>query len=255
MPRRHLIIPDTQLKPGVPTDHIGWAAQAILDYLPDVIVVLGDWWDMASLSRHDACFPREKEGQSYEADIAIGNECFAQIVAPIEKERQRRITQCKKRWNPRCVFLFGNHEGRIHRALCDEPKYAGMIGEHQCLTPGFERVPFLEVVQIDGILYSHYFANINSGKPIGGSIDNRLNKIGESFVQGHEQGLLLGMRQFPSGKTRHGLVCGSFYQHDEPYKGRQGNGHWRGIVVLNEVQDGGYDVMPLSMDYLRRKYG
>jgi hypothetical protein len=43
--------------------------------------------------------------------------------------------------------------------------------------------------------------------------------------------------------------------HDEDYRGLQSNGEWRGIVVLNEVHNGGYDIMPLSMDYLRRKYG
>jgi hypothetical protein len=30
---------------------------------------------------------------------------------------------------------------------------------------------------------------------------------------------------------------------------------WSGIVVLNEVRSGNYDLMPLSMDYLRRKFG
>jgi hypothetical protein len=53
---------------------------------------------------------------------------------------------------------------------------------------------------------------------------------------------------------RHGLVCGSFYQHDEHYRDAQSNGEWRGIVVLNEVRDEGYDIMPLSMNYLRRRY-
>ena len=45
-PRRHLFIPDTQIRPNIQTDHIDWIAQAIVDYLPDVIVVGGDWWDM-----------------------------------------------------------------------------------------------------------------------------------------------------------------------------------------------------------------
>ena len=74
-------------------------------------------------------------------------------------------------------------------------------------------------------------------------------------MQGHEQGFLYSCRQFPTGKTKHGLVAGSFYLHDEDYKGRQGNGHWRGLVVLNDVKDGAYDIMPLSMSYLREKYG
>lgn len=42
--------------------------------------------------------------------------------------------------------------------------------------------------------------------------------------------------------------------HDEPYRDAQSNGEWRGVVCLNEVRDGTYDVMPLSMDYLSRKY-
>ena len=50
--RRHLLIPDCQVRPGVDTRHIGWAAQAIVDYLPDVIVVIGDWWDFPSLNSH-----------------------------------------------------------------------------------------------------------------------------------------------------------------------------------------------------------
>lgn len=249
-PRRHLVIPDTQVRPDVDTSQIEWAAKAIVEYKPDVIIHLGDHWDMKSLSSYEKPGSIHMEGARYENDIASGNDAFERLVAPMEAEMKR-----DPKWKPRRVFLFGNHENRIHRALCQEPKYAGMVGEHHCVTPGFERHPFLEVVTIDGIRYSHYFSNVNSGKGIGGSIDNRLNRIGESFVQGHEQGFLYGCRQFPTGKTRHGLVAGAFYLHDEDYKGRQGNGHWRGIVVLNEVSDGGYDIMPLSISYLKDRFG
>jgi hypothetical protein len=34
-PRRHFIVPDTQTRPGVPTEHLDWCAQAIVDYKPD----------------------------------------------------------------------------------------------------------------------------------------------------------------------------------------------------------------------------
>src|SRR6478609_4834400 len=245
--RRHLIIPDTQIKPGVPTEHIDWAAQAIVEYMPDVIIHLGDHWDMASLSMHDPAGSALMEGARYEEDIKAGNDAFRRLCEPMDREIQRRKDGRRKRWTPRKVFLFGNHEIRIERAIRNEPKYTGMIGLHHCDTRDWERHDFLEVVEIDNIRYAHYFANVNSGKPIGGSIDNRLNRIGESFVQGHEQGFLYGCRQFPTGQTRHGLVVGSYYLHDEQYKGRQGNGHWRGITVLNEVNDGSYDVMPLSI--------
>jgi hypothetical protein len=253
--RRILVIPDTQVRPGVDTSHIDIAAAAIVDYRPDVIVHLGDHWDMPSLSAWEAPGSLATEGARYEADIEAGNEAFARLCAPMEAEQERRRRRHLKRWEPRKIFLFGNHENRIERALNREPKYTGMIGTHHCLTRDWERHEYLEVVTESGILFSHYFSNVNSGKSIGGSIDNRLNRIGESFVQGHEQGFLYSCRQFPTGKTKHGLVCGSFYLHDEDYKGRQGNGHWRGLVVLNDVKDGSYDIMPLSMSYLREKFG
>lgn len=253
--RRHLIIPDTQIRPGVPTEHIDWAARAIVEYMPDVVVHLGDHWDFASLNTHSEKGSEELEGRRYQDDLDTGNEAFARLDAPMAAEINRRIQSKKKRWAPRKVFLRGNHEQRADRVAKNDPKWHGIIGSHNCQTLDWEVVPFLQVAVIDGIRYSHYFQNVNSSKPIGGSIDNRLNRIGESFVQGHEQGFLYGNRTFPTGRVKHGLVCGSYYLHDEGYKGAQGNGHWRGIVVLNEVQDGAYDIMPLSIEYLRRKYG
>jgi hypothetical protein len=252
--KRILVVPDTQARPGVPLDHLDWAAKAIVEYRPDIVVHMGDHWDMPSMSAWESPGSLATEGARYEDDIDTGNEAFERLCLPMEKEQKRLAKGRRKRWNIEKHFLFGNHEDRIDRALRKEPKYTGMIGRHHCLTRDWQRHEFLEVVPLQGILFSHYFANVNSGRPIGGSIDTRLNKIGESFVQGHEQGFLYGCRQFPSGKTRHGLVGGSYYLHDEDYKGRQGNGHWRGLVVLHEAHDGDYDIMKLSMPYLRQKY-
>lgn len=254
-PKRHLIIPDTQIRPDVCTKHIDWAAQAIVEYLPDVVVVLGDWWDFNSLNGHREKGSAEGEGARYGDDLEVGNEAFRRLVAPMEREIKRRIDGHRNRWNPRKVFLTGNHEVRADRIAENDPKWQGVIGSHQCETLDFERHPFLEIVEIDGIAYSHYFQSAHSKHAVGGSIESRLAKIGRSFVQGHQQGLLYGIKQYPASLVRHGLVAGSFYTHDEGYRGRQGNGEWRGIVVLNEVINGGYDVMPLSMNYLQRKYG
>jgi hypothetical protein len=253
--RRHLIIPDTQIKPGVPLEHIAWAAQAIVDYMPDTVVVIGDWWDMPSLSGYIKPGSLEGEGLRIKDDVYVGNYAFNALTAPMDAEQERRRRRKIKQWNPQKHYFRGNHEQRIERALADNPKLEGIISYDLLDTKDFVVHDFLEIKEIDGIAYSHYFANTHSGRPIGGSIDNRLNRIGKSFVQGHEQGLLYGIRQYPGALTRHGLVAGSFYLHEERYRGAQGNDEWRGIVVLNEVNCGKYDVMPLSMDYLRRKYG
>jgi hypothetical protein len=253
-PQRHFLIPDTQVRPGVPTDHVDWIAQAIVDYLPDSVFHIGDHWDMPSLSMHDIAGSRAMEGARYEDDIQAGNEAFARLCAPMEAEQARRARRKIKAWKPRKAFCLGNHENRINRAVNNAPKWAGTIGEHHLLTRDWERHPFLSRVWQDGLLYSHYFQSSHSSHAIGGTIDNRLNKIGASFVQGHEQGFRYGTRIQASGATWHGLVAGSCYLHDEDYRGNQGQGHWRGVVVLNEVRDGDYCVMPLTLDYLCRKY-
>lgn len=253
-PGRHFIIPDTQVRPGVPLDHIDWVAQEIVHIKPTAVIHIGDHWDMPSMSSYDAPGSVKMEGARYEDDISVGNEAFERLCAPMEAEQKRLKRNKKAEWNPRKVFTFGNHEGRVARAISNTPKFKGVIGEHHMQTRDFERHGYLERVWEDNVIYSHFFQNSHSAHAIGGTIDNRLNKIGASFVQGHEQGFRYGTRIQASGATWHGLVAGSCYLHDEEYRGAQGQGHWRGVVVLNEVRDGDYCVMPLTLDYLCRKY-
>jgi len=252
--RRHLIIPDTQVRPGVDTEQITWASRAIVEYLPDVVIHLGDHWDFPSLNSHNEPGSIEVEGTRYQEDLEAGNEAFQRLCKPMENEQERRRAFHRKRWEPRKVFLRGNHENRADRVAAREPKWQGIIGSHNCHTRDWEVHDFLEIVEIDGIAYSHYFTAGHSPRPIGGSVENRLARVGRSFVQGHQQGLLYGIKQYPGAIRRHGVVAGSFYLHEETYRGPQSNNEWRGIVVLNEVRDGDFDVMPLSMDYLQRKF-
>ncbi len=36
--------------------------------------------------------------------------------------------------------------------------------------------------------------------------------------------------------------------------GAQGNRHWRGFLMLNDVHDGEFDLMPVSLNYINAKY-
>jgi len=253
--RRHLIIPDTQVRPGVDTVHLDWLAEAILDYRPDVIVHLGDHWDLPSLSTHDAPGSKEAEGRRVKPDIDAGNEAWLRFWSPVERRIKRLISGHRKQWKPECHFHVGNHENRLSRAIFRDPKWEGLLGLECLKTPGFQRHDFLKINTIDGIRYCHYFANPFSGKAIGGTITNRLAKIGGSFVQGHQQGFLYSCVQYPD-HVKHGLVAGSFYLHDESYRPDDVQmSEWRGVVVLNQVESGSYDIMPLSMGYLKRVYG
>jgi len=50
---KHLVIPDTQVKPEHSVKHLRWAGQYAADKKPDVIIHIGDHWDMPSLSSYD----------------------------------------------------------------------------------------------------------------------------------------------------------------------------------------------------------
>src|SRR5690606_25191167 len=116
-PRRHIVIPDCQVRPGVPIDHMDWAGRAIVEYKPDVVVIIGDFWDLPSLSMHDAPGSREAEGRNVRSDIDAGNEAFERLVAPMRKEMARLVSNKKKAWNPECHVVWGNHEDRLTRAI------------------------------------------------------------------------------------------------------------------------------------------
>lgn len=252
-PRRHLVIPDTQVRPGVPLDHLDWIGKYIAEKTPDVVVHLGDHWDFHSLNGHEEPGSAPLEGARYADDLYVGNEAFKRICLPMEAEIDRRKRNKDKRWNPRKVFLFGNHEARADRVAKNNPRFLGTIGSDQCDVRDWERHPFQEQVCIDGVYYSHFFSNTGTGKPVGGEVPNRLAKINATFIQGHEQGKRSGERVTSIGTTLRGLVVGSCYLHREEYRGPHQR-HWRGILVLNEVRNGEFDLTEVSLGYLCRKY-
>lgn len=244
--KRHFIIPDRQNKPGVPLDHNYWVGQAIAKYEPDVVIDLGDGPDFESISRHSEPGTIAKEGKRLKADIDAYNEGEALLREGMGKFRPKRK-----------VKLRGNHDQRLVHYIDRHPELDGLIGLHLLDDGDWEIIPYLDgnpgIVKIDGIRYAHFFAQPLTGKPIGGTIATRIAKIGGSFVQGHEQGLKRGDFQYATGDMAYGIVAGSCYLHDEPYKGAA-NKHWRGVVVLNEVKDGQFCEMPLSIDYLSREF-
>jgi len=254
-----LVIPDTQVKEGVPTNHIGAAGNYLVKHRPDTVVLLGDWWDCPSLSMFNTNL--EAEGLKLKEDLRAGNAALALFMHPLLKLQAKQLDNKKKVYRPKLIYCVGNHDPqvRIPRLVERHPILQGFLLEDTTDLLegyGFEVVPFLEVKEIEGIRFAHYFVNPHSAKksPLGGAIDTMLKNAGFSFIQGHTQGLKMGKHYLGDGTRRLGIVAGSFYQHKEKYMGVQGNEHWHGIIQLNEVKDGGADVAEISLNYLLRKY-
>ena len=250
---KHLWIPDTQVREGVPTKHIEALGNYIEEKRFDKIIVAGDWWDAKSCSNYNT--PLEAEGLRVVDDIESGKMAMDLLWSAVNK-RNRTVAGWKKRqYQPEKHFLMGNHEVQFQRLWDNDPRLAGLI-DFSCLglqDHDFHVHDFLKQVSIDGILYSHYFQNAGNARPISGMVETRIKNIGSSFTQGHSQEFKYGEVSFAGGIRRHGLVAGAFYMHDEGFKG-ENNHHWRGVVVKNEVRDGEYDIMKISVDYLLRRY-
>ena len=69
MNKKHFIIPDCQTKEGVPLEHLTWAGKYCAEKHPDVVINIGDFADMPSLSSYDVG-KKDFEGRRYTKDIA-----------------------------------------------------------------------------------------------------------------------------------------------------------------------------------------
>lgn len=248
----HVVIPDTQVCPGVPTHHLEWIGQYLVDEFhdrPTKVIHLGDHWDMSSLSSYDRKGGLLMEGRRYTDDIVAGNEAFSKLTTMLDVYNAGR----RRKWRPELHLLLGNHENRITRAVENDAQMEGLISLDHLQTPGWTVHPFLHPVFLDGVGYAHYWYQPLTGRPYGGMIETRLKNIGHSFTMGHVQTLMYGVR-FVGERSHHGLVAGACYLHQEDYKGPQGNAHWRGIIVCHQVEHGSYDPMFVSLDYLSRRY-
>lgn len=252
----HFVIPDTQVSPEHnSTAHLTAAGNYIMERKPDKIIHLGDHWDMHSLSSYDRG-KRSAEGARVLDDIEAGIIAMEALLEPINRYNRRRKKNKMKLYKPQFHFLLGNHEERIARHVNANAELYGFLSydDLQLKPMGWTVHNFLDIVNLDGVAYSHYFANPNTGKPWGGVAKSRLNNIGFTFTMGHQQGKDLAEKHLANGEVLRALIVGSYYPHDEAYK-VQGNNHWRGCIYKHDVKgNGDYSLMELPLEYMMREW-
>jgi hypothetical protein len=246
--RVHMVIPDVQAKPNVAHDHMEWVANYALEKRPDVIINIGDWADMPSLSLYDKgkkCY----EGRRYVKDIDAANYSLDRFERVLEEHNRANP---EDPYNPRKVLTLGNHEYRIIRACELDAALDGKltINDLDFARRGWECHDFLEVVEIDRIQYSHYFISGAMGRPVS-SAAALLKARGGSATMGHVQRMDVA---YHPQTQQIGLFAGVCYQHDEAYLGPQGNSCPRQILLKHEVENGRYDLMAVSLRFLQKRY-
>lgn len=202
--RSHFVIPDTQVKPGVRTDHLDWIGKYIRNRKPDVLVQIGDWYDMPSLSSYDRG-RKAAELRRYKHDIEAGNRALERLekaIGPVDWEME-------KEW------FMGNHEHRIDLAVEEDPRLEGTLStDHfDFARRGWKVHEFLEPAVIDGITYCHFFPRgprgaITQSKRGAPSAFAQLQRQGGSCTGGHQQGLDVACMPLRGG-LQWGMIAGS----------------------------------------------
>lgn len=249
-----LVIPDCQIRPGDDLTFLSCIGKYIVEKKPDKVVCLGDFADMPSLSSYDVG-KKSFEGRRYKADIEATHQGMATLLEPLWLYNAKMRKTKHSQYVPELIFLLGNHEHRIERAVNNDAKLEGVLqlSDLQYEEFGWKVHPFLEVVVIDGVAFSHYFTSGMLGRPCS-SAQQQLTKKHMSCISGHQQGIQIATGHRADGTRLTSIIAGSCYEHDEDYLGPQGNKHWRGIIVLHGVDNGSFDLMPVSLDYLKGKY-
>jgi hypothetical protein len=255
MTKDYLIVPDPHAHPSHNNDRADWLGKFILDHKPDVVVNMGDTWDLPSLSSFDkgkASF----SSASYEKDIDAGLDFQDRMWHPIKKAKKKQ---------PRKVFLEGNHEHRINKVLEYEPHLAGdrygISYKNLQLENYYHDIVMYEggtpgIITTGGISFAHFFVSGLMGRPIGGDhhAASLLSKNYSSCVAAHSHTADFAIRSGSNGKRIQGLVAGVFQDYVSGWAGNVNQLWWQGLVYLRNVEDGVYDPQFISMEALRKEY-
>jgi hypothetical protein len=248
----HLVIPDAHAHYQHHNKRAEWLGELIADVKPDVVINIGDAWDMPSLSSYDRG-RKSFQGRTYRADIDAGLDFQDRLWSRVKRRKKKR---------PLSVFCVGNHEQRIARAVDLQPELDGAVGysdlqldrwydeiiHYEGTTPGH--------IEIDGITYAHYFISGVAGRPVGGEhpATSLITKKLSSATQGHLHLADWSTRMALDGQRIMGCFVGSYLDYQTDWAGVISNLWWNGVVIKRNVSDGCYDPEFVSIARLKKEY-
>ena len=242
----HLIIPDPHSKVGVSNDRFTWAGKLAKELNPDVVICLGDWVNMDSLSSYDRG-KKSFEGRRYDKEISHAQEALDKFKKAYGNKKAE------------LVMLGGNHEDRITRFVQDNPELDGKlsIDDIDFEIYGWDYYEYQEPVEVDGILYCQNIASGVMGKPISGDFvaSNLLKKNYQSVTVGHSHLLDIAIRSKYNGKKIIGLNAGCYVNHRESFARSTQHLWWSGLIVKRNVEKGEYDLQTINMKEIKNTYG
>ena len=243
-----LVLPDSHAHPEYNNKRYEWLGHLANDIRAEIIVDIGDFFDMPSLSSYDKG-KKSYEGRRYRKDIEAGLDA---------NDRFLTIIRSRKQSLPRFVRCLGNHENRINRAIEQDPILEGTIGISDLQSKEFrwEEYPFLEPCEIEGVRFCHYFTTGVKNLPVGGNHQayTLLVKEHTSCVMGHTH-TRDSCIQHAGDKFIQSAVVGWFGDYRMDWAG-PANEKWNaGVYIMRGVENGMWDEQWVSIKRLKELYG
>lgn len=250
-----LVVPDCHAHPDHHNDRADCLGKFIKDTKPDVVINLGDTYDMPSLYRKTRGKVHKGE---YQRDINSGLDFLDRMWYPMRKTKRKM---------PHRVFLEGNHENRLRKALDKNPQFEGdthgiSYSDYQ-LDHYHNEVVLYEgdnpgQYSLEGFSFAHYFPSNTGGRAISGdySANDLIRTNLCSSVCGHSHTADLAIRSSVNGKELIGVVAGVYQDYDAEWAGSVlSRFWWRGLVYLRGVDNGTASVEFIRLNEVQRCYG
>jgi hypothetical protein len=223
-----------------------------MDYRPSVIVLGGDFADFLSLSAWEKSNKLSVEGRRYKLEIEAVNIALDKLLA---------FRKVLPKYNPRLIYIIGNHETRVIRYVEANPTLDGHMDidtDLKLTQRGFEIVPYKEFIEISGTLFTHCPLNA-AAQPISGKFaaQKAADVTSKSMVFFHTHQVM------EYNCLRHGdeeLIqiynAGSYFEGPPPggYSDNSTHATARLLSILSFYKSGRFDIEQLSLERLRKMY-
>lgn len=258
MIKKAILIGDPHSSPDTSNDRFSWLGNMILEVEPELVVCIGDFADLNSLSSYDKG-KKSAELRRYRNDVNACHDALDRINKPLEEyNKQRKNIRKAQRIPPRKIMILGNHENRIERAVNMAPELEGTLSIEDLayVRYGWQVVPFKRPIALEGVYFCHYFPSGVKGEPISG-FNIASSIVGKNMVSsicGHSHLYDHAIRNRPDGSSVIGL-CSGWYGEAPTYEDATDNLWWSGIILLQDMENGIFDVSQINIDRMRKIYG
>lgn len=250
---RILIIPDCHVTPGQNLQRFKHLGNVVVQEKPDVIINMGDFLSLSSVSHWDSSKKLTMEGRRYREEVKAGCLALNILEKPIKELQARQKEQKVKQYKPKMYFLLGNHEYWVDKYLEQNPQLEGhidIIEDLQLRKRGWNVISYKHYLEINDILFTHVPLAANQ-QPVSGkyALHNALALSSKSLVFAHTHRLeTVNVKRHGHDELIQGLTCGCFFEGEDEYAEGGANHYWRGVVMLDIYKPGRFDVQSISLE-------